>query len=102
MSGLVNKLLTTNEVQLVGKIPGAEFASVNILVINETAADVSPKVWATAGSTPGAVDLLSSSKVVVEAGGTLEITGRIMSSAENVYVQAPAGCVVRLEAVNEI
>ena len=102
MSGLLNKLVTTNEVQLLGTIGGAEFASVNIVVINETAVDVSPKVWATAGSAPGQVDLLASSKAVVEAGGYLEITGRIMSSGENVYVQAPAGCVARLEAVNEI
>ena len=44
MSGLLNKLVTDNSIQLVGTIPAVPFSSVNVRVVNPTSNDVGLKV----------------------------------------------------------
>lgn len=103
MSGLLNKLLADNTIQLAGTVPGgaSNYASVNILVINPNPTDGLVTAYATTSPSASAVDKIMHERVMAANGGQIEIACRIMSGGEKIYVKAPVGCIVRIELVEE-
>ena len=101
MSGVLNKILTSDAVQLAGTIPGTTYSCINILVTNPTATDATMAIWIGTGSTPQAVDVVEP-KVIIPAYGRYEQTARICSANENIFIKATAGCIARIETIEEI
>lgn len=100
MSGLLNKLACDGSVQLLGTVPECPFASAIVRVINRTGEDAAVKVWITTSDLPGNVDEVEPGAIVPGLGKYVE-TGFIVSANERFFVQAPAGCVARLELIQE-
>ena len=100
MSGVLNKLLADGTVQFVAGLGDVPFSSVNILVSNPTGVSGSLQVWIGTGITPAMADRVEPGAIVA-AKGRYEDLGRICSGGEKLFVQAPAGWVIRAEAVDE-
>lgn len=101
MSGLLNKIIADGTVQLAATVPaGIAFAALNILAANDTSSDATVRIWITLDPTPNQVDLVEPG-VVVASKGRYEDSVRIASPSENVFIQATAGVVVRVENVVE-
>ena len=101
MSGVLNKALTTNAVQLVGTVPGTTYSCVNIVVSNPLAVDAEMQLWISTSNTPSTVDMVEPI-VIIPSNGRYEQTARICSAGENIFVKAAAGCVIRVETVDEV
>lgn len=104
MSGLINKVITNGSVIEVGRIPEGDnkYSSVNILVINpKNDADVNVRAYATFQDSPTLVDTIDYRAVLVREGGRVNLSCEIMSPGERIFIDAPAGLVVRLTSVDE-
>lgn len=101
MSGLLNKIIADGTIQLAATVPtGISFTALNILAANDTASDVTLRIWIGVGTTPNPVDLVEPG-VIIASKGRYEDNVRVASPSENVFIQATAGVVVRVENVAE-
>ena len=103
MSGLLNKVLTTGELMHIATVPEGDvkYSLVNVLVINPTAAPIEAKLYATNQMNPTLVDLLDHRVVLVANGGRAEYSCGTMSPGEKIFIEAPAGLVVRVTSIDE-
>lgn len=102
MSGLLGKAAVNNTPVRVTRVngdPGTDGAvAVNVLVINNTNATQTAKVWiSNSDSAPADGDLVAPA-LIIPAYGTAELSSRLCSSGEYVYVQAATGVYARVEA----
>lgn len=101
MSGLLNKIVADGSVQLAATVPvGISFAALNILAANDNAADATLRIYIGTGLSPDPADLVEPN-VVISGKGRYEDSVRVASPGENVFIQATAGVVVRIESVVE-
>lgn len=101
MSGLLGKAAMNATPVRVSRVNGDATKdgaiSVNILVLNDTASDVDARVWiSSSDSAPSNGDIVAP-KLIIPAYGTAEVSARLCSPGEYVYVQAAAGCYARVE-----
>lgn len=103
MSGLINKAITTGEVMHVATIPQGEvkYSLANVLIINPTNSPVECKLYATDQLNPSLVDLIEHRVVLVANGGRAEYSCGTMSPGEKIFIEAPAGLVVRVTSIDE-
>lgn len=101
MSGLLNKLITNGTVQEIAEVPGTTYSMVNILVINPTAGQVDVRLFASNQAAPTPVDTIEHRAVLAENGGRVEYSCVNCSAGEKLFIQAPAGLIVRVTSVDE-
>lgn len=103
MSGLLNKAITNGTVQEIAMVPATIVRSLlDITIINPTESDApGVMVWATFNNAPVQVDLLDFGANLVSAGGKLVLENVNCTPGEKIFVQAPAGMVVRITSVDE-
>lgn len=103
MSGLLNKVLTTGEVMHIATVPSGEvkYSLVNVLVINPTGQPAEGRLFATDQLNPTLVDLLDHRVQLVANGGRVEYSCGTMSPGEKLFIEAPAGLVVRVTSIDE-
>lgn len=102
MSGKLNKILTNGSIQLAATVPAnVTYSSVNVVIANPLATICEAEVWISDAQSPSPVDYIQS-KVVIPAGGTLEIYARLAGPGENVFVRGTAGAAVRIESADEV
>lgn len=103
MSGLLNKVLTTGDVMHVATVPQGDvkYSLVNVLIINPSSEPAEAKLYATDQLNPSLVDLMDHRVVLVANGGRAEYSCGTMSPGEKIFVEAPAGLVVRVTSIDE-
>ncbi len=103
MSGLLNKVITNGEVMHIGTVPEGDvkYSLVNVLVINPTNAPIEGRLYATNQLNPSLVDLIDHRVVLVANGGRAEYSCGTMSPGEKLFIEAPAGLVVRVTSIDE-
>lgn len=102
MSGLLNKLITDGTVQEVATVPVCDYALLQISLMNPTAAEVNGKLWLTQQAVPTAVDTIEPAVVLAANGGRASYESCVASQGEKLFVQAPAGCVVRVTSIEKL
>lgn len=101
MSGLLNKLVTNGSVQLAGTVPSnVEYAAVHVRAANPNEVDAALTVWVSLSETPAQVDLIEPNAIIPPAGRYADECG-VLGPGEKIFVQAPAGVVVRIEYIHE-
>lgn len=103
MSGLLNKAITNGTVQEIAMVPATIVRSLlDITIINPTEGDAPGiMIWATFNNVPVQVDLLDFGANLVAAGGKLVLENVNCAPGEKIFVQAPAGMVVRVTSIDE-
>lgn len=103
MSGLLNKVITTGELMHIATVPEGDvkYSLVNVLVINPTNAAIEGRLYATFQNVPSLVDELDHRVVLVANGGRAEYSCGTMSPGEKIFIEAPAGLVVRVTSIDE-
>lgn len=100
MSGLLNKVIATGAIQEVAEVPGTGYAAINVLLRNRTASAADALIWIGTGATPSDVDEVDEIDDLPAKGG-YEMTARVCSGGEKVFVRATAGVVIRVEFIEE-
>lgn len=102
MSGLLNKALTSGNVQHIATVPpGAARSLLNIMVLNPLGSEATATVWATNQVDPSTVDLLDFNAKLPANGGKLLLECENCSAGEKIYVQGTPGMVVRVTNIDE-
>lgn len=101
MAGLLNKLLTTGQMQQAATVPQSKYATVSILVVNPTADDAEIELYISTQSQPGTIDMIDFKPKLAKAGGRCEYECVICSQGEKIFIKAPAGLVVRITSIEE-
>lgn len=102
MSGLLNKALTNGTTQLVATVPESAARSlVDIMVVNPTASEVTVQAYITNQVQPTTIDLIDFAAKLEANGGRVEYNCVNCSAGEKIFINAPAGLVVRVTNIDE-